>query len=119
GENKPRIISLPTYPFARERYWISDIKTKEGAIESEGAARSQSTHTASKKIAAAASGAEASVGANHASISAAVPSYIRNIQSRISTSEALKRKPAVSYLAVEDKGTPSAVVDSGANSVSE
>jgi len=24
--NKPKLISLPTYPFARERYWISDLE---------------------------------------------------------------------------------------------
>lgn len=28
GETQPRRISLPTYPFIRERYWISEKKTK-------------------------------------------------------------------------------------------
>ncbi len=27
GESKPKKISLPTYPFARERYWISETKS--------------------------------------------------------------------------------------------
>src|ERR1043166_4990970 len=26
GERKPRRISLPTYPFARERYWINGVE---------------------------------------------------------------------------------------------
>ncbi|HML90355.1 MAG TPA: SDR family NAD(P)-dependent oxidoreductase [Methylomusa anaerophila] len=30
GETKPRRISLPTYPFARERYWLPAIDTKAG-----------------------------------------------------------------------------------------
>jgi acyl transferase domain-containing protein/acyl-CoA synthetase (AMP-forming)/AMP-acid ligase II/acyl carrier protein/ubiquinone/menaquinone biosynthesis C-methylase UbiE len=28
GEVKPRRISLPAYPFARERYWVPEMKTK-------------------------------------------------------------------------------------------
>ncbi|ARE86646.1 SDR family NAD(P)-dependent oxidoreductase [Clostridium formicaceticum] len=30
GDTKPRHISLPTYPFARERYWVPETKTKSG-----------------------------------------------------------------------------------------
>src|SRR6266498_5582637 len=29
-ETRPRRISLPTYPFARERYWITDAPIPEG-----------------------------------------------------------------------------------------
>ncbi|MBY0088466.1 non-ribosomal peptide synthetase [Brevibacillus brevis] len=39
GEKKPRRISLPTYPFARERYWIPQMDTqfaREVAATSEG-----------------------------------------------------------------------------------
>lgn len=28
GDNKPQRVFLPTYPFAKERYWISNIKTR-------------------------------------------------------------------------------------------
>lgn len=27
GKARPRRISLPTYPFARERYWVPEIET--------------------------------------------------------------------------------------------
>jgi acyl transferase domain-containing protein/NAD(P)-dependent dehydrogenase (short-subunit alcohol dehydrogenase family)/acyl carrier protein len=30
GDTKPRCISLPTYPFARERYWVPRIDTQHG-----------------------------------------------------------------------------------------
>lgn len=30
GDQKPRRISLPTYPFARERYWIPESRQKSG-----------------------------------------------------------------------------------------
>ncbi|PEA37029.1 hypothetical protein CON45_21560 [Priestia megaterium] len=33
-DNKPYRISLPTYPFARERFWINDNKGKKSVIES-------------------------------------------------------------------------------------
>ncbi|MCP5003797.1 MAG: type I polyketide synthase, partial [Planctomycetes bacterium] len=36
GESKPKRISLPTYPFARERYWISETHNK-GIIPTAGA----------------------------------------------------------------------------------
>ncbi|MCP4270801.1 MAG: SDR family NAD(P)-dependent oxidoreductase, partial [Gammaproteobacteria bacterium] len=36
SENKPKRISLPTYPFARERYWISETKSN-GIITPPGA----------------------------------------------------------------------------------
>ncbi|MCP5004461.1 MAG: polyketide synthase, partial [Planctomycetes bacterium] len=35
GETKPKCISLPTYPFARERYWISETQGK-GIIPTSG-----------------------------------------------------------------------------------
>src|SRR6266508_1765833 len=31
GENKPRLVSLPTYPFAKERYWIDTAASRQGA----------------------------------------------------------------------------------------
>ena len=31
GEAKPRRISLPTYPFARERYWVAQAARQRGA----------------------------------------------------------------------------------------
>ncbi len=34
GENKPQRISAPTYPFARERYWV-DQKSEDGGLRSE------------------------------------------------------------------------------------
>ncbi|MCP5006300.1 MAG: SDR family NAD(P)-dependent oxidoreductase, partial [Planctomycetes bacterium] len=37
GEIKPKRISLPTYPFARERYWIAEVQGK-GIISNAGAA---------------------------------------------------------------------------------
>ncbi|MCP5003020.1 MAG: SDR family NAD(P)-dependent oxidoreductase, partial [Planctomycetes bacterium] len=36
GEGKPKRISLPTYPFARERYWISETQSS-GVIATAGA----------------------------------------------------------------------------------
>ena len=38
GEAKPRRISLPTYPFARERYWIEETgkTTKNRALNGAG-----------------------------------------------------------------------------------
>jgi acyl transferase domain-containing protein/acyl carrier protein len=30
GDVKPRRVSLPTYPFAKERYWISEVSTSQG-----------------------------------------------------------------------------------------
>jgi polyketide synthase PksN len=33
GENKPRRISLPTYPFARERYWVPEFDLKSGEVK--------------------------------------------------------------------------------------
>jgi polyketide synthase PksN len=30
GDSKPRRISLPTYPFARERYWLPEIQEQSG-----------------------------------------------------------------------------------------
>ncbi|MCY7808516.1 amino acid adenylation domain-containing protein [Bacillus spizizenii] len=38
GENLPKRISLPTYPFAKERYWISDHIKKSGRPEANKAA---------------------------------------------------------------------------------
>ncbi|MEC0624075.1 amino acid adenylation domain-containing protein [Bacillus spizizenii] len=38
GENLPKRISLPTYPFAKERYWISDHIQKSGRPEANKAA---------------------------------------------------------------------------------
>jgi acyl transferase domain-containing protein len=39
GEDKPRRISLPTYPFAKERYWVPEVAKKSSSITkaSEGA----------------------------------------------------------------------------------
>ncbi|WP_158754555.1 SDR family NAD(P)-dependent oxidoreductase, partial [Dyella sp. S184] len=37
GENRPRRISLPTYPFARERYWIQVSATQPAALPDAGA----------------------------------------------------------------------------------
>ncbi|MFC1851060.1 SDR family NAD(P)-dependent oxidoreductase, partial [candidate division CSSED10-310 bacterium] len=37
GEVKPRRISLPTYPFAKERYWISDVMAQGSGISGEAA----------------------------------------------------------------------------------
>src|SRR5262245_48189525 len=31
GENKPRRVSLPSYPFAKERYWIDTAASQQGA----------------------------------------------------------------------------------------
>jgi polyketide synthase PksN len=39
GEKKPKLVSLPTYPFARERYWLSLIKPKGQSIEQVQATR--------------------------------------------------------------------------------
>ena len=32
GEDKPRRISLPTYPFAKERYWVPEVAKKSSII---------------------------------------------------------------------------------------
>ncbi|MCP4401849.1 MAG: SDR family NAD(P)-dependent oxidoreductase, partial [bacterium] len=34
GTDKPRRISLPTYPFARERYWIPEVERRKSNAES-------------------------------------------------------------------------------------
>lgn len=38
GENLPKRISLPTYPFAKDRYWISDHIEKSSSIDANQAA---------------------------------------------------------------------------------
>ncbi|CAM2145834.1 Polyketide synthase PksN [Paraburkholderia tropica] len=35
GENEPHRISLPTYPFAKDRYWISDYVANRGSLEAD------------------------------------------------------------------------------------
>lgn len=35
GENEPHRISLPTYPFAKDRYWISDYVAKRGSVKAD------------------------------------------------------------------------------------
>ncbi|MCP5007891.1 MAG: alpha/beta fold hydrolase, partial [Planctomycetes bacterium] len=36
GDNKPKRISLPTYPFARERYWLSETQGKANVAALDG-----------------------------------------------------------------------------------
>lgn len=42
GEDQPKRLSLPTYPFAKERYWVTDMKEKDQthqiSVKSAGAA---------------------------------------------------------------------------------
>ena len=38
GEAKPRRISLPTYPFARERYWIEPVRGRAAVRRQAGPA---------------------------------------------------------------------------------
>jgi polyketide synthase PksM len=38
GDQKPRRISLPTYPFAKERYWVPEMKTKRTLAPNSGIA---------------------------------------------------------------------------------
>lgn len=40
GENQPKRISLPTYPFAKNRYWISDHIEKSGSLQTDKKASS-------------------------------------------------------------------------------
>jgi len=35
GENRPRRISLPTYPFAKERYWVPPISEQPSAVRAQ------------------------------------------------------------------------------------
>jgi polyketide synthase PksN len=45
GEEKPKRISLPTYPFAREKYWIpAEKKTEAGFVKSGGNGRPTYLH---------------------------------------------------------------------------
>ena len=37
GEARPRRISLPTYPFARERYWVEPARLAGAAMNGSGA----------------------------------------------------------------------------------
>jgi polyketide synthase PksN len=34
SEEKPRRISLPTYPFAKERYWVSSVESSQQSVHS-------------------------------------------------------------------------------------
>ena len=43
GERKPRLISLPTYPFAKDRYWVGDARA-HGSAASPGPAAPASLH---------------------------------------------------------------------------
>src|SRR5437762_3104431 len=50
GEHLPRRISLPTYPFARERYWVPTVGTCGGAGDHEGSAGHSSLPTCARLL---------------------------------------------------------------------
>nr|WP_264294526.1 hypothetical protein [Bacillus thuringiensis] len=50
GEHKPCRISLPTYPFAKERYWLPGIPSQSGEIYQAAGAAKGSTMTVSSLV---------------------------------------------------------------------
>ncbi|MXO79313.1 non-ribosomal peptide synthetase, partial [Paenibacillus sp. OT2-17] len=116
GDAKPRRISLPAYPFAREQYWITDIKTKLASIESADAVKPTDSFIAQKTLAKMANVSEMNKEDIDASNAKAIPSYIQNIQSHISASVKIKKMPDLSYLAAAYETMSSTTVDSKAYS---
>ncbi|WP_025716596.1 hypothetical protein, partial [Paenibacillus sp. 1-18] len=112
----PRRISLPAYPFARERYWITDIKTKSASIEFAHAVKPTDSFIGQKTLAKTANVSEINAEEGAAPYSKAIPSYIQNIQSHISASVKIKKMPDTSYLAAEYERMPSTTVDNKAYS---
>ncbi|PNQ83118.1 KS-MAT linker domain-containing protein, partial [Paenibacillus polymyxa] len=116
GDAKPQRISLPAYPFAKERYWITDIKTKQASIESTKSVQSTDIFVDQRTPETAANISQKYRKESEDPNSEAIPSYIQNIQSHISTSVKMKKMPDISYLAAEYERIPSTMVDNQAYS---
>ncbi|WP_208738446.1 hypothetical protein, partial [Paenibacillus ottowii] len=116
GDAKPQRISLPAYPFAKERYWITDIKTKQASIESPKAVQPTDIFADQKTPETAADSSQMNGNKSDDPYSQAIPSYIQNIQNHISASVKMKKMPDISYLAAEYERIPSTMVDNQAYS---
>ncbi|KAE8558361.1 hypothetical protein BJH92_20370 [Paenibacillus polymyxa] len=116
GDAKPQRISLPAYPFAKERYWITDIKTKQASIESTKSVQSTDIFVDQRTPETAANISQKYRKESEDPNSEAIPSYIQNIQSHISTSVKMKKMPDISYLAAEYERIPSTMIDNQAYS---
>ncbi|MBP2630953.1 MAG: pksL 6, partial [Firmicutes bacterium] len=49
-DSKPRRISMPTYPFAKERYWLFDGQNEAGSIASQATLSSRSEDTSVRRV---------------------------------------------------------------------
>ncbi|WP_434954387.1 KS-MAT linker domain-containing protein, partial [Paenibacillus polymyxa] len=116
GDVKPQRMSLPAYPFAKERYWITDIKTKQASFESTKSVQPTNIFIDQKASTVAANISQMNGKESDDPNSEAIPSYIQNIQSHISTSVKMKKMPDISYLAAEYERIPSTMVDNQAYS---